>query len=318
MRHLIPATLAILIGLAPPSAWAQPGLESARSGDPVIEKCAVKFVDEVELPAPEPGVLMFLGVKDGALVKKGDEIARIDDREVQVEKLIVTQEFNAAVAKYKDDIDERYSKAAALVAQADYEEKVAANSGPVDNVVPETEVRKSKLEWDRAKLAQEKATKDKELARYEALVSQAKLKAADIAIEKRVIRAPFDGEVRRVVTNESEWVSPGDPILELVRYDILKVDGYLDLAQYDPREVAGREVTITVEVGRGQQAQATGRIVLVEQQVKQSDRARYMVRAEIPNRMVDGRWLILPGLQATMQIHLDRPAANVSRRRTER
>ncbi len=306
-------TLTLLVALTLP-AIAQAQLESS-SGEPVIEKCAIKFVDEIELPAPEPGMLIFLGVKEGARVEKNDEIARIDDREVQVEKLISTQKFNAAVARFKDDIDERYARKAAEVAQAEYEEKLELSNGEIAGVVAASEVRKSKLDWERSKLAIDKAIKDKELAKYDALVAQAEMKAADMAIEKRLVRAPFDGEVRRVVTNESEWVSPGDPILELVRYDILKVDGYLDLAQFDPREVAGREVTITFEVGRGEQAQATGRVVLVEQQVKQSDRARYMVRAEIPNRQVDGRWLILPGLQATMQIHLDRPAVNVSRSR---
>ncbi len=295
-------------------AFAHAQLEST-SSEPVIEKCAVKFVDEIELPAPEPGVLLFLGVKEGARVAKGDEIARIDDREVQVEKTVVTQEFNAAVARYKDDIDERYARAKAEVAKAEYDDKLELKNGRIKGVVPESEVRKAKLDWEASKLAIDKAIKDRELAKYDALVQQAKVKAADMAIEKRIVRAPFDGEVRRIVTNEAEWVSPGDPILELVRYDILKVDGYLDLAQFDPRQVDGREVTITFEIGRGQQAQATGRVVLVEQQVKQSDRARYMVRAEIPNRQVDGHWLILPGLQATMQIHLDRPAVNVSRRR---
>lgn len=311
MRYLFVLT-ALALSL-PGIATSQ--LPSSETTDPVLEKCVVKFVDEVELPASEAGVLLFLGVKEGAVVAKGDVIARIDDREAQVQKLIAVQKFNAAVARFKDEIDEMYARAAAEVAKAEYEEKLAASQSRVGAVVTESEVRKAKLDAQRSALAIDKAVKDRELAKYDALVAQEEMKAADMAIEKRTITAPFDGEVRRVVRDESEWANPGDPILEIVRYDILKVDGYIDLKEYDPAEIAGREVTVTVEVGRGRVEQATGRIVLVEQQVKQSDRARYMVRAEIPNSQVGGRWVILPGLSATMTIHLDRPAMNVSRHR---
>lgn len=311
MRKLLIA-IAVVVPLV---AGAQ--LESSQTSDPVLEKCVVKFIDDVELPASEAGVLLFLGVKEGAVVAKGDEIARIDDREAQIQKEISNNKYAAAYARANDEVDKEYAVAAAAVAKADYEEKRAARNSHVGAVVTESEVRRSGLDAHRSELAVEKAIKDQQLAKYDALVAQSELSAAEMAIEKRTIKAPFGGTVRRVIRQEAEWVNPGDPILEIVRYDVLKVEGYIDLSEYDPAEVAGREVTISFAVGRGRVEQATGRIVLVEQQVKLSgDRSRYMVRAEIPNRQVGGRWVIMPSLSATMQIHLDRPAVNVSRRRT--
>ena len=74
-------------------------------------------------------------------------------------------------------------------------------------------------------------------------------------------------------------------------------------------------MTIECEVGRGRKVQAKGKITLVEQLVQYEGRYTYLVRAEVPNRLDQGRWILLPGLPATMTIHLDTRTPVVSRSR---
>ncbi|MGI9457300.1 MAG: HlyD family efflux transporter periplasmic adaptor subunit, partial [Aeoliella sp.] len=226
---------------------------------------------------------------------------------------VAEQQRKAAIARFNDEIEKLYAIAASKAARANYDELLEANSGGIDNVVPATELRSAELEWKRAELQIQKADKDKQLAGYEYWIRKAEKEAAQMEIDRRVIKAPFAGEVMELFKKQGEWVNPGDPILQYVRYDVLQCDGKVNFDEYDPREVEGCDVTIEVEVGRGRIEQAQGRISHVEQQVQYEGRYTYRVQAEIPNRMDAGRWLLLPGLSAKMTIHLGSARANLGR-----
>ena len=58
----------------------------------------------------------------------------------------------------KDDVEIRYSEAAAAVAKADYENMLEANQIWPRRPITEVDVRQAKLEWDKMVLAIEKAT----------------------------------------------------------------------------------------------------------------------------------------------------------------
>jgi len=124
-----------------------------------------------------------------------------------------------------------------------------------------------------------------------------------LALERREILAPFDGEIVALYRHQSEWLSPGDPILRLVRFDVLHVEGFIDSTQYDPEQIDGQPVTIRVVLARGRSIEARGKIIYVSQLV-QGDR-RYLIRAEVPNPQQGEHWLIRPGLETSMTIHLE-------------
>ncbi|MEO0530756.1 MAG: HlyD family efflux transporter periplasmic adaptor subunit [Planctomycetota bacterium] len=269
-----------------------------------IAQCVVGLVNKIDLAAPEAGVLQYVGVKQGSRIKTEDVVARIDSREVEQAYKRATFEHQLAVQQAKDEIEIEYAEASTLVERADWEEVMQANS-EVPGAVAEAEVRKEELEYRRAVLGGEKARKDQELAYLQANVKRAEMKAALIAIEKREVRAPFDGEVLNLLRDEGEWVQPGDTIAEIAQLDLLQVDGWVYFDEFDPREIENCRVTIDVRVGRNRMEQATGYIVYVDP-IAEPDgrRSRYRVRAEISNRLQDGRWLISPNLTATMRIHL--------------
>ena len=287
---------------------------SAQPTDPVVTGW-VKVADSVKLPAKEMGVLIHLGVKEGSQVRLGEKIGQIDDREIQTQKMAAEYAFRAAIKRYKDDVDIRYADAAAAAAEADLEIMLKANEIR-EKAITEVDVRAGKLAHEKMVLAAEKSRKEQELAKYEAYMKQAELDAAGLAIERRVITAPFDGVVEEMARKQEEWVNPGDVILWLLRMDTMEVEGAVDQSLYDPHEVQGCEVTVEVLMARGRTETFKGRITKVSSLIR-GDKT-YNVRAEVANRQEHGSWMLRNGLPAKMVVHLGTggaAAAGVSRAR---
>ena len=151
-------------------------------------------------------------------------------------------------------------------------------------------------------LAIEKSYHDQELAKFEALTKQAEFDAAELAIKRRTIVAPFDGVVEEIKRKQEEWVQPGDTILTLLRLDTMHVDGAIEQSQYDPNEIQGCDVAMEVELARGRKTTVRGKIVKVSNLVR-SDGV-YNVRAEVANLQEHGIWIVRDGLPATLTIQL--------------
>jgi multidrug resistance efflux pump len=312
MKRILPIICALLVALVN-TCLAQPYSTSSQPADPVVPGL-VKVADHIKLPAQESGVLIQLGVKEGSLVRSGQLLGKIDDREVKLQKTSADAAYHAAFKKYKDDVDIRYADAAAAVAKADYEQ-LQATVKLVDKAVTDVDLRRAKLEWDKMDLASEKSRKEQELAMYDAYTKKAELDAANLAIDRRVIIAPFDGVVEEMAKKQDEWVNPGDAILRLFRMDTMYVEGAVDQKQYDPHELQGCEVTVEVKMARDRKETLQGRIVRVSSVVRGD--GMFNVRAEVANRQEHGGWMLRDGLPAMMKIHLGTggtAAAGVSRK----
>ncbi len=273
---------------------------STQLADPVVEGL-LKVADQIKLPAKEPGVLVQLSVKEGAQVKAGQVIGKIDDSEPQMKKKAASADYAGAYNRWQDNVEIRFAEAQAAVAKADYEQLVETNRIAA-KAVSEVEVRSKKLDWDHYKLAIEKAIHDKELAKFEAYTKQAELEAAELAIQRRTITAPFDGVVEELKRKQDEWVQPGDTILTLLQLDTMHVEGTIEQSKYDPHEIQGCEVSVEVEFARGRKATVRGRIIKVSSLVGIS--GTYNVRAEVANQQAHGTWVLRDGLPVTMTIHL--------------
>lgn len=276
---------------------------NARAADPVLDNCIVKIQDDVRIPAEVAGTLIKLPLKEGAQVRKGDLLATIDDLEALAAHKVAKIGWQSAKERAETDIEIRYAQKASKVALADWEQDIAANEQHKGSV-PETVLRRKELEFQKLELQIEKAEIDQVLSQYEVDVKEAEMQATQMAIDRRRIRAPFDGEIVELYRHEAEWVSPGDPILRLVRFDTLHVEGLVESSQLDPEEVGDRPVTIRVRLARGREVEAVGKIVYVNQLVRAG--GEYLIRAEVPNQRQANHWLIRPGLEATMTIHLEK------------
>ena len=289
----------------------------AGAADLVVTHCLVEPDDDVKLSADEAGKLVRLAVDEGSQVNAGDDIANVDDRQAQVQVKAAKYAYAGALKRYEDDIQIRYAKAAADVAKAEYDKILDSNQRSPGSVT-EVEQLRAKLEWDKDKLSIQKSEHDQQLAMLEAYGKQAELEAAELAINRRKILAPFDGEVVTLYRHQDEWVNPGDPILRLMRLDTMRVEGFVDQKEYDPHEIQGCEVTVEVTLARDRKEQFPGRITYVSSLVMAN--GVYLVRAEVANRQEHGHWMLRDGLTATMTIHLGTgtgsPAASLNLSRT--
>jgi multidrug resistance efflux pump len=164
-------------------------------------------------------------------------------------------------------------------------------------------VQQKKLMYEKSVLQKEKALNDQLLAELDAKVKGAELDAARVALEKRTIYAPFDGEVVKLHREKSEWVNPGDPILTLMRFDKLYVETFASAKKFDRGELVGRPVTVVVQRARDNQVTLQGKVVHVGQLIESGE--NYTVRAEIDNIKEQNSWAVQPGLgRAKMTIHL--------------
>ena len=267
---------------------------------PILPHCRVSIIEKADLSASEGGALQKLDVRAGQIVKAGDEIGHIDDRKAEALRRVKLKEYEAARETADDDINVRFSQAAAGVAKLAWEKAFAADK-QVNNSVSQLEIKKLELEYHKAKLQIEKSNLDQKIAKLTAEVKKAEVDAADAEIALRRIVSPLDGIIVKVHKHVGEWLQPGDPVVEIVRIDRLWVEGYVNAADFNPGEIDGRDVTVDAEMARGRKMRFKGQVVFVKPLVEGGD---YLVQAEVENRQENGHWLLRPGLNATMTIQL--------------
>ncbi|HTN77729.1 MAG TPA: HlyD family efflux transporter periplasmic adaptor subunit [Pirellulaceae bacterium] len=287
-------------------ALAAPPVETSKTpGNVQVKYCLVTMIDHVKLSSREAGPIVSLDVVEGAVLKKKDLIAQLDDSDSQIRKNAAQFEADVASEQASSDVNVRAAEKMADVAKAEYEQAVEINKRS-PGVVSETEVRRLKLTYERGLLQIEVAQLELNVAK---LTAKAKLVAVDVGnneIERRKIIAPMDCVVDRVLVKPAEWVQPGQPIVELVRIDRLRVEAFLNAYEVSPRELAGREVEIEIPT-RGRDGQPkiekfSGKIGFVSNVVV-ADGA-YRVTVDFDNRKEEDYWVVQPGLTANMMIKL--------------
>ncbi len=266
-----------------------------------VKYCLVSLIEEVQVPAQEAGPLVTMLIKDGALVKHGQLLAEIDDRQPQLQKFAAEMERDSAIARASDDIEVKYAVAALDVADAELAQNEEINRRSPGSV-PATELRRLRLTKRRAELQIDKSRLDLKVAAMTANVQEAAVKLAEENIQRRQIASPIDGMVVAVNRHEGEWVSAGEPVVRVVRMDRLRVEGFVSAAEFNPGEVDRQSVTVEVELARGRKVTFNGQVVFVSPQIQAGN--KYRVRAEVDNRVEQNQWLLRPGTSAEMTIHL--------------
>ncbi|MFN0195735.1 MAG: efflux RND transporter periplasmic adaptor subunit [Planctomycetaceae bacterium] len=262
---------------------------SARGAEILLPECSITAVDVAILSTDRSGVLADITVKEGAFVQTDQIVARLQDDVAQARFLL-------ADAKAKDNVDIRYSAKAYDYAKKEYE--IALDSrARVPGSVPELEAEKLKLAMDRGELQVEKAESDFELnklSRDEAL--------ADLNSYR--IKTPFPGMVTRVYKHKGEAVRQGDPVLELINTDRLRVEGYLSIRDR-LRVKMGAAVAVRIDIPDEELEIEDdifeGQITFIDVSVVGTS-SICRVWAEVPNR--DD--LLRIGLPAQMMIDPDR------------
>lgn len=294
--------LAMTMALVLAPKGAPPSESSPR--DAVIPDCEVSSIEDQPVPSSDAGVLVKLVTKEGMRVTKDMELARVDDREAQAQWTVKKKDYEVAKQEADSVVNIRYNQVTADVARKAYEKLKEANKNQ-GRAVSEIEVLRAELEWRKAELGIEKAKQDRTSAVLTADAKNAEVGAAEVGVNRRILRAPFDGIVIKVYRHVGEWVSPGDAVVQLVRTDRLRISGNLDATEWGPVDFEGRKVTVEVTLPRGRSEKVAGRVVFVSPVV---EGGQLPVTAEIDSPLEDGRPLVRAGLKANMIIHVSQPA----------
>jgi len=283
-------------------ATAQPTV----AADGVINlPCQVRLneVDGVAyVPAEEAGRLTKVAVRSGQQVKAGDLLANIDDTQARKQKAAADAEHSAASEKAGSTVDVEAASKAERVAFYAYQSMLDAVR-KVDKVVSQNDLNQKQFEWEKMKLAIQQANHQKVVDGFTAEAKKAEAELAQNGIERREIRAPFDGVIQEIKPHLGEWVKPGDSVLKMIRLDHLSVQHRADSKLYNAADLADRPVTLQVTLPGGRKAEFPGKIVFVESEIGVAD-SSFWVRAEVENRKENGQWVLLPGMEANMVVKI--------------
>ncbi|MBS0208270.1 MAG: HlyD family efflux transporter periplasmic adaptor subunit [Planctomycetes bacterium] len=305
---MLPVSFSLALLLAAfPAESSQPS-----AGHAHVARAVVKLIDDVEVPAEEAGRMMAVHVCEGDRVEEGKTIlAQLEDSRAAAAMRIATADYKAAQEKAQNDINVRFAKAAANVAQADLEANREANRR-VPGTRPAIEMKKLELTYNQAALQIEQAEHEQLVAMLEADAGAAKLEAAQVDLRRRQLIAPLNGEVVEIRFRPGEWVQPGDKVLRVIRLDRLRIEGSVNARDYTPADIANRPVTVRVKLSRGREEVFTGQVVFVSPIVQFG--GDFQVLAEVTNRRDGAGWLLRPGIEADLLIDTSAAAASTARR----
>jgi multidrug efflux pump subunit AcrA (membrane-fusion protein) len=296
--HCAIAIVALTVA-APPSVAATPQAAPSLTREVQLAHCLVSLIEDVQVPAREAGALTSVGVVEGQYVTQGQLLAQIDDQQPRTDKLAAELERDAALVKAQDNIEVRYAEAAFEVAAIELERALSIERKNA-NAVTQQDIQKLRLAKHRDELQIERSKLEMRVAKMKADVHQAAVKSADDAVARRQIVSPLAGVVVTLFHEKGEWVAAGEPVLQVIRVDRLRVEGFVSGAEIGPDEIAGRPVTVEVQLAAGRTARFSGKVVFVSPLVQAGD--KYRVRAEVENRSENGSPLLRPGMSATMTI----------------
>ncbi len=281
------------------------GQQGDANAEATIDNCDIGSILSPQLPASDAGVLIKLHATDGQPVKKGMVLATIDDREAKALYDVKRLDYEVAKQAAESEADMKNAIASEKLAETAYLKYKTINETQ-RNAVSHLEVLKTQYEWEKAKLIIEKSKEDSDANKLTAESKKAEMEAARVALERRKIVAPFDGVVSMTFLQEGEWVQPGDPVLQLVAVDTLRVSGRVDADAWSRGEIENRKVTVEVQLPRGRVLKVPGKVVYVSPVVDVG--SVLPVAAEIETPMENGRPLIYAGTHGRMTIHTNQPA----------
>ncbi|ABI75558.1 efflux transporter, RND family, MFP subunit [Hyphomonas neptunium ATCC 15444] len=150
----------------------------------------------------------------------------------------------------------------------------------------------------RAVSEDERGTLETEVQTDRAVLERLRAEAGEQAllIDMHEIRAPFAGVVAQRFTEAGAWVEPGDPVVELVDLDQLRIDVAAPQEFY-PRLAGGARATVRLDAQPGSALEGT---LLSAVPVASPGSRTFLARIVVSNENA----ALMPGLSAKVTLHL--------------
>ena len=283
---------------------APPGTPLNSTQDGVLRyKAILSFVNDIKVVAQTDGIILDILVDEGSLVAKDTTMIQIDNRLANAEKEVAVKELESAKLKAEDDSQIRFSAASYEVASSVFNRSQELY---VKGVEPRDDWEKKQLEKIKAGFQIDVSKREQMINQAAVGVSTAKLNASLVQLELRTIKAPFSGVVASMQKERYDWVKAGEEVLRLVSLEKFRVKGTVRITD-SPNALEGAKARVLIPVGAGKVEQIDGIVGFVSPE-SQGTGARndgtqdYTVWVEIPNREVDGKYLVRGTMDAVVEI----------------
>ncbi|WP_162273898.1 efflux RND transporter periplasmic adaptor subunit [Mariniblastus fucicola] len=283
-----------------PGTGSQIG-DTSGMGEGRVSACTIEYVDEIDVPALETGALVEMNVTEGDAVPTGTVIARINDT------LLKHQLRQALVRKnnaYRIANDTTSMEAAEKQIQLTRQRYETTSKLERKGARSSDEKLTARYEYEVAQLQLRAANMRQLEAQGEAELENARAREVEERIQRHAVVATFDGVVVDRYKQQSEWVTAGEPVVRIARMDKLYVTGLISNRDYNPSDVKGKDVLVTVELARKEKMEFPGKIVIIGSKDIAGTGNEFMVKAEITNKMKQGQWVLRKDARVSMRIML--------------
>jgi macrolide-specific efflux system membrane fusion protein len=260
---------------------------AADKAEPIaVSPCRVKLLDSVILASARTGVLSFVEPSEGDLVSAKQQVAGLMDE-------IARAQYAGAEKEASNDVEIRYAQKATELAQVEHQKAVDTNLR-LPGTVPDIEVR-------RFLLAAERGLLQIEQAEHKHVVDGLKRDESREMLKTYRVETPFDGVVTKVFKQKGEAVREGDPVLEIVSTNRVKVEGYVHIKDiWNVKQ--GAYVKVQLDVPEAdlevEKMSFEGRIVFVDVKVNP-----VTYEARVWAEVINNDNVLRDGLQAKMTIY---------------
>ena len=245
------------------------------------------LIERVTLASPRAGVLAFVEPREGDQVEARQVIASLDAS-------VAKASLASARLKASSTVDRRFAKNIIDLSQIEYEKARQANSSIEGGGVF------TDIDLHRLKLNVDKSTLQLEQAESEAKINSLTVEQLTAELNSYAVVAPFTGRVTKVHRAKGEAVTLGDPIVDVVNLNRVRVEGFVGV-QDGLRVKPGASVVIRLDLPdvdlAEERLELNGKLVFVDVGVEPVT-GQIRVWAEVPNP----EGILRAGLPARMTI----------------
>lgn len=292
------------------------GSRSKRAGKKIeIDFGTMQLIDDIKLPALEPGTISNLNVVEGQYIEANSVVGFVDSL-LELEEKAQSQSYENARERALDE----YSILAAKSELALRNEMFRKSQRLYQRrAVSETEHNQAKFEMELAGYKLEKAKSDQRAALGEAKLELARYDIVKKRLNRCKLISQYDAYVIKINKKVQEYVNVGEEVMQLGRMDVLWAQGTVEASDLNENDALNRPVTVTLELANNQVETFEGKVDYIPLERQGSD--QYAVKVRIQNRRATANsdsWLLRPLARVRMTIHLDRGVINEAPRQPGR
>jgi multidrug efflux pump subunit AcrA (membrane-fusion protein) len=236
---------------------------------------------------------VMVPLREGMNVVRGQVLGNLDDQELRSLLKIGEAQLEVAEAEKEKELEIVVAAHAVRVAMSELITMREVNKKVAGAVTA--------FEIQRAEMAQLHAEANLALQKYilaeiktrEVTVRESELNRTKVQIEQRKLVAPIDGMIVKIDAAEGEMLREGQPVLELMQLDTMRVrvDAHAD--KYAISDLDGKKAIIQVTLANSKMETFQGEVVFCDPEIKAG--GTFDVYIEVQNRRVGNYWLLQPG-----------------------